>query len=135
MGEYVNKGSDHLRGVTWEYRERFPYAGTIIPHDKAGKIAIMIEAGKTYREKNPTATPEECAEYGRYFLNRERKHQRAYAKAKNSYNYKKGTYLVEDESRLERFKRFAAELEQKSLEKELELDNNKEITLVGQDEQ
>jgi len=130
--EYVNNGSDKLRGITWEYRERFPFAGTEIPHDKAGKLAIMIQAGKDYKEKNPTATAEECALYGQRFLNRERKHYRAYLKGKNSYNFKGGTYLVEDQSRLERFKKFAAELEEKYAEqKEKELEEQ-EIEVINE---
>ena len=113
MTEYINKGSDHLRGKTWDFYPRFGFAGTEIPTDKAGKLEIMMNAGREYKEKNPDATPEECAAWGKRFLAKERKYYRVYLKGKNSYIYGKGIYLVEDESRLERFKRFAQEFEEK----------------------
>lgn len=111
MGRYTNNGSDHLRGVTWNYTPRSSFAGTLI--DAQNRKMIIIEKGKEYKEKNPEASPYECVQYGKNFVNREKKHFRKYLKGYDRYWYKGGLYLVEDESRLESFIKFAQELEEK----------------------
>lgn len=118
MSQYENTGSEQFRGKTWDFYPRSKFAGTEIPLDKASKMELIKAKGLEYKEKNPDATAAECVEWGQRFINRERKHQRAYLKGKNSYSYKGGKYLVEDESRLERFIKFAQEFEQKQIEKQ-----------------
>jgi hypothetical protein len=132
VGEYINRGSDHLRGQTWEYIKRSNFAGTMIPLDKASKNDLIKQKGLEYKEKNPDATVEECIEWGMRFIRREKKHFRAYQKGNNSYSYKGGRYLVEDQSRLEHFIKMAQELEQRQIENKGEINlEEKEIKLVG----
>lgn len=113
---YFNRGSDHLRGKTWTYIERSPFAGTIITGEN--KREIMYQKAIEYKEKNPDAPKEECLEWAKRWVNREQKHYKSYLKGKNSYGYKGGKYLVEDQSRVELFKKIAAAQEEAQKEKE-----------------
>ncbi len=47
--EYVNKGSDHLRGISWEYVKRTPFAGEVI--NGINKRAILEREARGYKEK------------------------------------------------------------------------------------
>lgn len=135
MGRYINNGSDHLRGVTWNYTPRSKFAGTLI--DAQNRKMLIIEKGKEYKEKNPDATPYECVQYGKNFVNRERKHFKKYLQGYDRYRYKTGLYLVEDQSRLESFIQFAKELEEKYPENldSQELDEKDVVILDGNEEE
>lgn len=113
---YFNRGSDHLRGKTWTYIERSPFAGTIVTPEN--RKELMYGKALEYKEKYPDATKEECLEWGKRWVNKEIKHFKSYLKGKNAYSYKKGKYLVEDQSRVELFKKLAAEQEAAQKEKE-----------------
>lgn len=99
--EYVNNGSDHLRGVTWTYTKRTPFAGEIITCEN--KRSIIEREALKYKEKNPDATALECYKWGKRFVNKERKHFKSYLKGLNSYTYRGNRYLVEDEERVRVF--------------------------------
>jgi len=109
--EYTNKGSDKFRGTTWAYVPRSRFAGTEITWKN--KRDVIKEKAREYKEKNPEASTEECVEWGKRFVRREQKHFKAFLKGKNSYSYKGGQFLVEDQSRMEQFIKFAKELEDK----------------------
>lgn len=113
---YFNRGSDHLRNKTWTYIERSPFAGTIITSEN--RRELMYQKALEYKDKNPDATKDECLEWGKRWVNREQKHYKSYLKGRNSYSYKGGKYLVEDQSRVELFKKLAAEQEVAQKEKE-----------------
>lgn len=113
---YFNRGSDHLRNKTWVYIERSPFAGTIVTGENRRKL--IYEKALEYQEKNPDAPKEECLEWGKRWVNKETKHFKSYLKGKNSYTYKGGKYLVEDQSRVELFKKIAAQQEAAQKEKE-----------------
>ena len=110
MGEYINKGSAVNKGVTWDYTPRTKFAGTEVTWEN--KKEIIKEKAREYKDKNPEASTEECVEWGKRFVRREQKHFKAYLKGKNSYGYKGGRYLVEDQSRLEHFVNMAKQLEE-----------------------
>lgn len=114
MGEYVNKGSDHLRGHTWGYVARSKFAGTEVTWEN--KRELIKEKAREYKEKNPEATTEECLEWGRRFVRKEQKHFKSYMKGKNSYSYQGGKFLVEDQSRLEHFIKMAQMFEEQNAE-------------------
>jgi hypothetical protein len=122
--DYINNGSDRLRGTTWAYVPRSRFAGTEITWKN--KREVIKEKAREYKEKNPEASTEECVEWGKRFVRREQKHFKAFMKGKNSYLYKGGQFLVEDQSRLEQFIKFAKELEEK-YETSEEVVNNVEI--------
>jgi len=113
---YFNRGSDHLRGKTWTYIERSPFAGTVITPEN--RREYMYQKALEYKEKYPDATKEECLEWGKRCVNKEKKHHKSYLKGKNAYSYKGGKFLVEDQSRVELFKKIAAEQEAAQKEKE-----------------
>lgn len=113
---YFNRGSDHLRGKSWVYIERSPFAGTVVTGENRRKL--IYEKALEYQEKNPGAPKEECLEWGKRWVNKETKHFKSYLKGKNSYSYKGGKYLVEDQSRVELFKKIAAEQEAAQKERE-----------------
>ncbi len=119
---YINHGSDHLRGETWVYRERTPFAGYRINGENRREYIIRFAA--EHKEKNPDADMQECVAWGIHKVRREQKHEKAYLKGWNSYKYKGGTYLVEDMSRVERFKKAAAEIEEKDRLRKLKEDND-----------
>ena len=113
---YFNRGSDHLRNKTWTYIERSPFAGTVVTPEN--RRELMYQKALEYKEKYPDATKEECLEWGKRWVNKEQKHFKSYRKGKNSYSYKGGKYLVEDQSRVELFKKIAAQQEAAQKEKE-----------------
>lgn len=113
---YVNKGSDMFRGRTWEYVPRSRFAGTEVTWKN--KRDLIKEKAREYKEKNPEASTEECVEWGKRFVRREQKHFKAFLKGKNSYSYQGGRFLVEDQTRLEQFVKFARELDEKWSNKE-----------------
>ena len=113
---YFNRGSDHLRNKTWTYIERSPFAGTVVTPEN--RRELMYQKALEYKEKYPDATKEECLEWGKRWVNKEQKHFKSYLKGKNSYSYKGGKYLVEDQSRVELFKKIAAQQEAAQKEKE-----------------
>lgn len=122
MGEYINKGSEKLKGITWDYVPRSKFAGTEVTWQN--KREIIKEKAREYKDKNPEATTEECIEWGRRFVRREQKHFKSYMKGKNSYSYHGGRFLVEDESRLEHFIRMAQMFEEQNEEYQKSLLNN-----------
>ena len=113
---YFNKGSDHLRGKTWSYIERSPFAGEMITPEN--RREFMYKKALEYKEAHPEASKEECLEWGKRWVNKEKKHFKSYVKGKNAYSYKGGKYLVEDQSRVELFKKIAAEQQAAQKEKE-----------------
>jgi hypothetical protein len=125
MGEYINKGSEKLKGVTWDYVPRTKFAGTEITWQN--KREVIKEKAREYKENNPEASTEECVEWGRRFARKEQKHFKSYLKGKNSYSYKGGKFLVEDQSRLEHFIKMAQMFEQQNEEYQKSLlENNQE---------
>jgi len=86
-----------LEGETWSRVERTPFAGEVI--NAINKRHIIKREALKFKEANPDATSYECYLRGVHYVNRERKHYKAYLKGKNSYTYKGGTFLVEDEAR------------------------------------
>ncbi len=93
----INNSNNDLEGKTWSRVERTPFVGEVI--DATNKREIIKREALKYKEANPDATAQECYLRGCHYVNRERKHYKAYLKGKNSYTYKGGTYLVEDEAR------------------------------------
>jgi hypothetical protein len=122
MGEYINTGSDHLRNKTWGFVPRSKFAGTEITWEN--KREVIKDKAREYKEKNPEASAEECIEWGKRFVRREQKHFKSFIKGKNSYSYLGGTYLVEDQTRLEHFIQMAKMFEEKNAEEQLKLINN-----------
>lgn len=127
---YFNRGSDHLRDKTWTYIERSPYAGEKITPEN--RREFMYKKALEYKEKNPDASKEECLEWGKRCVNKEIKHFKSYLKGKNSYGYKGGKFLVEDQSRVELFKKIAAAQEAAQKEKE---ENGRREEENGEDNQ
>ncbi len=122
--DYKNSGSDHLRDVTWTYVPRTPYAGVEVTWKN--KKEVLAGAMRDWKKKHPEADVMECWLRGKDFVNRQRKHFKAYYAGKNSYKYKGGIYPVEDKSRMEVFieaaKAFNEKVEAKmAAEKENEL--------------
>ena len=101
VGKYVNKGSDHNRGITWTYVPRTRYAGVEVTW--ANKKSVLEDGMREYKRKNPDASVFECWIKGKDFVNRQRKHEKAFRKGLSFYKYKGGIYPVEDKSRLEVF--------------------------------
>lgn len=101
VGEYINNGSDSNRGLTWTYVARTPYAGAKVRWDN--KRELLEQGMREYKRKNPDASVLECWLKGKNFVNRQKKHEKAYIKGLNFYKYKGGIYPVEDMSRMEAF--------------------------------
>lgn len=101
VGKYVNKGSDHNRGITWTYVPRTRYAGVEVTW--ANKKSVLEDGMREYKRKNPDASVFECWIKGKDFVNRQRKHEKAFRKGLSFYKYKGGIYPVEDKSRMEVF--------------------------------
>ncbi len=75
------------------------------------------------KKKFPEASAIECYLRAKHYVCREQKHYKSYLKGKNSYNYKGGTYLVEDAQRRDRFAQVGMELEEKIAQLKLEEEN------------
>jgi hypothetical protein len=119
--EYKNSGTDHNRGITWNFIPRTPYAGEEVRWDN--KKEILAAAMRNYKTKHPEASVYECWIKGKDFVNRQKKHEEAYRKGLSFYKYKGGTYPVEDKSRMETFveaaRAFNEKVEQKMAEDKL----------------
>jgi len=108
---YVKNGESKLEGITWFYEERSPYAGTIIT--AFNKLDIIKEKAREYKKDNPELSTEECVIKAKDFVLREKKHYEAYLKGKNYYHYKGQKRPVMSDSRVERFKKYAEEIQSK----------------------
>ena len=125
-GVYVNKGSQALQGTTWGYVPRSPFGSEEITWEN--KRAVLEREARKYKEEHPEADALTCYLRGKHYVNRQQKHFKAYLKGKNSYQYKQGTYLVEDMSRVEKFMKLAQEMEEKAAAK-AESEKEKEVKI------
>jgi predicted transcriptional regulator len=131
-GNYKNSGSDHNRGLTWTYVPRTPYAGKEVTW--ANKKEILADAMREYKSKHPEASIEDCWIWGKSFVSRQRKHEKAYRKGLSFYKHNGGIFPVEDKSRMETFveaaKAFNEKVEQKMAEDKLKETDGKVEELV-----
>lgn len=114
-GVYVNKGSGALQGTTWGFVPRSSFGSEEITWEN--KRAVLEREARKYKEEHPEADALTCYLRGKHYVNRQQKHFKTFMKGQNSYQYKTGTYLVEDMSRVEKFKQFAMEMEEKKAAK------------------
>ena len=100
-------------GKTWSYIELdgSKFAGRYITGKN--RREIIREKSYEYKSNNEDATPSECLKYAKDFVRREQKHYKAFVKNKNYFWYKGSKYPVMTESRLDRFKKMAEQLEDK----------------------
>lgn len=129
----INKGRrpplsrEELKGVTWDYFKREPFAGRVITPQNRNSIIkekyleYLSKSESHGKEGDVNDRQEERIAYieARNYVNFEKKHERAYLKGKNAFTFHGEKRLVLTLDRVERLKENLAEIEERYKEGDL----------------